>query len=89
MEYFYKEFFIKKTTDYFYLYSSEFGNGFTFSNFQVDVQLVDFGVRVDICLDCFGLDTFILTDVLFLDFDFDEIGFKAVVCEKDIEFLFS
>lgn len=92
MKYLYKEFFIKKTTDYFYLYSSEFGNGFTFSNLHVDVQLCDDAtVRTDIELDCFGLETFILTDVSFVDFDdsFHNIRFTVVVTEKDIEYLFS
>ena len=88
MEYLYKEFFIKRRSDCFYLYSEEFGNGFTFSNWHVDVQLCDdSSVRVDIELDCFGLETFILIDVLFLDFD--NIRFSTVVSEKDIEFLFS
>lgn len=89
MEYFYKEFFIKKTTDYFYLFSDEFGNGFRFSNWQVDVQFCEeYGERIDICLDCFGLDTFIFTDVSFLEI-WDNIKFRAVVTEKDIEYLFS
>ena len=92
MEYFYKEFFIKRRGNYFYLCSNEFGNGFTFSNFNVDVQICENSVvEIGICLDCFGLESFILTGVFFLDFDnnFDNVRFTAVVSEKDIEYLFS
>ena len=90
MEYFYKEFCIKRKNDYFYLYSKEFGNGFTFSNFNVDFQLCGDFTRIDIQLDCFDFETFTLTHAFFLSFDnyFDNVRFRAIVSEKDIEYLF-
>ena len=85
-----KEFFIKRRADYFYLFSEEFGNGFTFSNMRFDVQLCDeFTVRIDICLDCFCLESFSFLDISFFDFENENIRFSAVVSEKDIEYLFS
>ena len=91
MEYLYKEFSIKRTNDYFYLYSEEFGNGFTFSNFNVDFQLCGDFTRVDIQLSGFDLETFTLTHAFFLNFDncFDDVRFRAIVSPKDIEYLFS
>jgi hypothetical protein len=93
MEYFYKEFSLKRKNDYFCLYSEEFGIGFTFSNFRLDFQLCGDFTRIDIELDRFGLESFIMTHAIFLDIDidncFNDVRFKAVVSEKDIECLFS
>lgn len=91
MKYLYKEFCIKRKNDHFYLFSEEFGNGFTFSNFNVDVQVSGDFTRIDIQLDFFGLETFTMTHAFFLNCDnyFNNVRFRAIVSEKDIEYLFS
>lgn len=91
MKYLYKEFCIKRENDYFYLYCEGFENGFSFSNFNVDFQICGDFTRIDIQLDCFDLDTFILTHAFFLNCDnyFNNVRFRAIVAERDIEYLFS